>query len=145
MSLDSPLRQMWLTSKWMWRMRGMVTYAIHTDPGTYAHLEPKSFEKMIEQVPTRGWNSTTPQWKKEPLSSPARCWKPTTPQQKNDLHSTVHTKQLQSQLLLVNFNIISDKVQIKRALFSLIFPAYVQFCTRCLVLHFFRSFSAAKF
>ena len=38
-------------------------YVIHTDPDTYAHLEYKSFEKMIEYVPTGGCNTTTPQWK----------------------------------------------------------------------------------
>ena len=47
-------------------------YIICMDRGIYAHLESKSREKMIEQVPTRGRNPTTPQWEKVPLSEPAR-------------------------------------------------------------------------
>ena len=42
---------------------------------------------MMEQVPTQGWNSTTLQHKKEPLSSTTRGWNPTTPQCKKYLHS----------------------------------------------------------
>ena len=37
----------------------MVTYIIRIDPGAYAHLEPKSCAKMIEQVPTWGCNYIT--------------------------------------------------------------------------------------
>ena len=70
----------------MWKARVMVKYVIRTDLGTYAHLESKSCAKMIEHAPAGGWNPTTPQRKKEPLSGPARGWKPTTPQWKNDPH-----------------------------------------------------------
>ena len=37
----------------------MVMYVIHIYPGIYAHLEPKSCAKMIEQVPTWGCNYIT--------------------------------------------------------------------------------------
>ena len=44
----------------------MVMYIIGTDPGTYASLETKGCAEMIEQVSTRGWNSTNLQWKRNP-------------------------------------------------------------------------------
>ena len=67
----------------MWRARVVVyKYVIRTDPGTYAHSESKSCEKIIEHVPARGWKPTTPQWKKVPLSGSARGWNPATPQRK---------------------------------------------------------------
>ena len=42
---------------------------------------------MIEEVPTRSWNSTTPQCKNEPISSNSMGWNHTTPQWKKDPHS----------------------------------------------------------
>ena len=69
----------------------MVKYAIHTDPGTYTHSESKICAKMIKEVPSRGWNTTSTKWKKEPLSDTSRGWNPTTPQWKKDMHSGGHT------------------------------------------------------
>ena len=48
----------------------MFTYAIRIDLGTYAHLEPKSCAKMIEQVPAWDWSYTTPNGNKEPYQVP---------------------------------------------------------------------------
>ena len=62
----------------------MVKYIIRMDPSTYANSEYKSCSKMIEQVPARGWNSTNPQRKKEPLSGPVRGCNPTTPKWKKE-------------------------------------------------------------
>ena len=43
-------------------------------------------------------------------------------------------QQLKSQLLLVVFYFVLSQFHIKRPCFSLIFPAYVQFCTKISVL-----------
>ena len=42
------------------RSRVMGTYVIRTYLGTYVHSEPNSCARMIEHVPARGWNSSTP-------------------------------------------------------------------------------------
>ena len=81
------------------RARVLVTYIIRTDPGTYPHSEPNCCAKIIEQVPNRGWNSTTLKWKKEPLPIPARGWNPTTPQREKDSNSGGHTHNNLSQNL----------------------------------------------
>ena len=53
--------------------------------------------------------------------------------------------QLKSYLLLVHLYFILSQFQIKIARLSLVFPTYVQFCTKISVLQFFRAFSAAIF
>ena len=52
---------------------------------------------------------------------------------------------LKSHLILVNFNFFKDQFQIKWARFSMVFPTYAQFCTKIVVLLFFKDFSAANF
>ena len=43
-------------------------------------------------------------------------------------------QKLKSQFLLVNFYFVLARFQIKRALFSLVFPTYIKFCTQIVVL-----------
>ena len=53
--------------------------------------------KMIEQIHTKGWNPTIPQWKNEPLSVPVRGCNPTTTLCKGDPNSRGNTQQEQQQ------------------------------------------------
>ena len=52
---------------------------------------------------------------------------------------------LNSQLILVHFYFVLPQFQIKRARFSLVYPSYVQFCTKIVVFYFLESFQQPTF
>ena len=98
------------------------------DPGIYTHSESKSCEKMIEQVPTyQGLEYHQPIIKRRiPYHVPPWVGSPPLQKWKKDSHTGGQTQQqLKSHLLLVNFYFVSDKFQMKRTLFSLVFSPYV--------------------